>query len=836
MVSQMSSTISGTPIFAVDHAATGVANGAEVSAYDAARKLVYILGPDGVDALDAATGAIRFSLPLSATGITGSMGGTSVAVHGDMLAVSYEGAEDGLNGSVAFYNLSADGTGATLTGTVEVGATPDMIKFTPDGSKLLVAIEGEPFTTYADDPETGALGDAPGGISIIDTATLTESFAGFEAFDADELRAAGVRIKTGATAAQDLEPEYIALSADGTKAYVTLQENNAIAVLDVATGTFENVFALGTKDHMLPGNGMDPSNEDGGVNIRNVPVQGLYMPDGLASFEMNGKTYLVTANEGDAREYDAYEDTTRVKDVVLDEAAFGGADAVAELQKDENLGRLTISAVDGDIDGDGDFDVLYALGGRSMSIWEVGENGLTQTWDSGDLMERILAADFPELLNDSRSDDKGPEPESVTLGTVDGKLYAFVALERSHSVMTFRIDGPDEVTYAGLIQTGAEEPEVVTFIPAEDAPDGMGPILIAPNEADGITTGISLSFPMLGTDAADLLRGTAADNVIEAGAGNDLIFASRGEDRVDGGEGNDTLRFEGVTLGNAVLARGEEGQVNTVSWNDAAGSHATSFTGIETVQLADATIYFGGGSAPAQLSGLYNGLLGRDADALGQSFWLDALKNGADLASVADGILASDEAAAALAGLSTEAVIGRVYEAVLGRAGAAEETGFWAGQVESGMSLGSVVAFIVSSAEAATDPTGAAAKGIVVVDADMAWLGQAYEGLLGREADLGGLSYYAGQMSAGLDRQDVVEGMVASQEFGIRSGAMDDTAFVESLYQDVLGRESDAEGLGWYVEALEAGAGRAEVAFSFLSSDEAQAGYARFLEQGVAFI
>ncbi len=833
----MASTISGSQLFEVDNGADGVANGAEVSAYDATRKLVYILGPDGVDALDAATGAVRFSLPLSATGIVGSQGGTSVAVHGDMLAVSYEGAEDGLNGTVAFYSLAADDSGAVLTGTVGVGATPDMIKFTPDGSKLLVAIEGEPFTTYADDPATGALGDAPGGISIIDTTTMTESFAGFEAFDADTLRAAGVRIKEGATAAQDLEPEYITLSADGTKAYVTLQENNAVAVLDVATGTFENVFALGTKDYSVEGQGMDTSDRDGGVNIRTVPVKGLYMPDGIASFEMNGKTYLVTANEGDAREYDAYTDTGRLKNAALDEATFGGAAAVAELKKDENLGRLNISLVDGDIDGDGDIDVIHALGGRSMSIWEVGEDGLTQTWDSGDLMERILAADFPALLNDGRSDDKGPEPESVTLGTVDGTLYAFVALERSHSVMMFRIDGPDQVTYAGLVPTGAAEPEVVTFISAEDAPEGVdGPMLIAPNEGDGITTGFVLNVPMLGTDAADVLRGTARGNVIEAGAGDDLIFASAGQDTVDGGEGQDTLRFESLTLGAVAVGRGEDGVANTISWTDAAGSHGTAFTGIETVRFVDATIHFTGESEAAQLGGLYRGLLGRDAEVVGQSFWLKELADGASLASVADAFLASGEAGVALAGLSAEQVIGKVYEAVLGRTGAPEETGYWAGRVEAGDSLGTVVAEIISSDEAATDPTGAAAQGIVVVDREMAWIGQAYEALLGRAADLGGLAHYDGQMAIGASTQEVVRSIAASQEFGIRAGGMDDAAYVESLYQGALGRESDAEGLAWYVEALEAGADRAEIAAVILGSDEAQTGYARFLEQGVAII
>jgi DNA-binding beta-propeller fold protein YncE len=831
----MSSTITGTPLFDVDHAASGVANGAEVSAYDANRKLVYILGPDGVDAVDVATGVIRFSLPLSATGIADSQGGTSVAVHGDLLAVSYEGAEDGLNGTVAFYRLDGAGTGATLAGTVEVGATPDMIKFTPDGGKLLVAIEGEPFTTYADDAATGALGDAPGGISIIDTATLTESFAGFGAFDADTLRAAGVRIKAGATAAQDLEPEYIALSADGTKAYVTLQENNAIAVLDVANGTFEKVFALGTKDYSLVGNGIDTSDRDGGVNIRTVPVKGLYMPDGLASFEMNGKTFLVTANEGDAREYDAYSDVARLSTVRLDEAAFGGAAAVAELKKPENMGRLNISTVDGDIDGDGDIDVIHTLGGRSMSIWEVGENGLTQTWDSGDMMERILAADFPALLDDGRSDDKGPEPESVTLGTVDGHLYAFVALERSDAVMAFRIDGAGDVAYAGVIPTGGDAPEVVTFIPGEGAPGGL-PMLISPNEGNGITTGIQLSFPILGSAGADVLRGSRADNFIDAGAGDDLIFASLGQDTILGGAGNDTLRFEALTLGGATLSRAGDGSVATVAWTDAAGSHATTFSGVETVQLVDATIHFSGGSTAAQVSGLYRALLGRDADAAGLSFWTDRAEDGDAVSSIATSMLGTAEAKLSLGGLGSDAVIGRLYTAILDRGAEAGEASFWRGQLEDGMSLGEVTAHIGSSAEAATDPTGAAAQGIAVVDAEMAWIGQSFDALLGRAPDLASLSFFKGQMQAGIDEMDVVMGIARSQEFQARTGGLDNAGYVEALYGDVLGRGSDAEGLAWHLAALERGAERGEVAFSFLASEEGQAGYARFLEQGVALI
>ncbi|MBC9179548.1 choice-of-anchor I family protein [Pseudoroseomonas ludipueritiae] len=833
----MPATITASQLFATAHATLGgsATGGAEVSAYDATREIIFILGPNGVDALDAATGTLRFALPFSATGLAGSIGGTSVAVKGDLLAVSYEGATNGLNGHVAFYRLDAAGTAATLLQTVEVGATPDQIGFTPDGSRLLVTIEGQPYDYDAAQVPAGTQSDAPGGVTVIDTATLTPTFVGFDGFDADALRAAGVRIKAGATAAQDLEPEYTTISADGTKAYVTLQENNAIGVLDLQTLKFTDVFALGTKDHSLEGNGIDPSNRDGGVDIRTVPVRGLYMPDGIANFEHNGKTYLVTANEGDAREYGDYEDTARVADLVLDEAAFGGAAAVAALQQNSNLSRLTVSSVDGDIDGDGDLDVLYALGGRSMSIWEVGEDGLTQVYDSGDLMERILAADFPGLLDDDRSDDKGPEPESVTLGRVDGKLYAFVALERSDAVMAFRIDSPTEVSYAGVIPVGGDAPEVVTFIPAEDAPGGLGePLLISPNEGDGTTNGLLLSFPLLGTEAADVLRGTSGNNTVEAGGGDDLIFASGGQDVVAGGAGRDTLRFEALTLGEATLARGADGAISALAWRDAAGQHNTAFTGVETVELLDGTISFTGDSAGAQVSALYRALLGREAEAAGLSFWA-AQAEGEGLSGAAAGVLASAEAQAHLGGLTQDQVIGQLYQQVLGREAGAEEIGFWRGQAQQG-GLAGVAAGIAGSAEAAADPTGAAAAGIRIVDADAAWIGHGYAGLLGRAVDLAGLAGFSALMEHGLDQQGLVAGIVGSREYTVLTGGMDDTAFVESLYQGVLGRAAEAEGLAAHLGSLQAGASRAELAFNILHSEEGMAGYRQVLTDGVDLI
>ncbi|MFC3125595.1 choice-of-anchor I family protein [Pseudoroseomonas globiformis] len=489
----------GTPLWSMDNGA-GAAGGAEMVAYDAARNLVLVLGAKGIEALDAATGASRFSL---SAGALGSMGtANSVAVHGDVVAASFDGAEQGGNGTVALFRLATDGGSAELIRTVKVGATPDMVTFTPDGSQLLVAIEGEPTDSYATAENGSVVGDPVGGVATIDAASGESRFSGFTGFDTEALRTAGVRIAgvEGITAKTDLEPEYIAFSADGATAFVSLQENNAIGILDVASGEWKAIHALGTKDHSLEGQGLDTNDQDGVPNVVTAPVRGLYMPDGIATFVHDGQTYLVTANEGDASEWGDYSDVARIKDVALDSGAFPNA---AELQRDEDIGRLEISTADGDVDGDGQFEALYSFGGRSFSIWEVTDDGLARTYDSAELMERMLAEHAPGLLDDGRSDNKGPEPESVVMGTIDGQLYAFVALERADSVMAFAINGPTEVEYAGIIATD-DAPEVIRFISAEDAPAGVGgPMLIAPNEGSGITTAHRLEIEPGGEQPGD---------------------------------------------------------------------------------------------------------------------------------------------------------------------------------------------------------------------------------------------------------------------------------------------------------------------------------------------
>ena len=479
------------------------AGGAEVVAYDPARKLTLALGPNGINILDTATGDVIGAIPKSAILTPDSVPGVSetvlplgtansIAIHGDIVAIALDGPATGENGAVAFFQLNGDGSAATWIRTVtgpSAGsfAVPDMLTFTPDGSKVIVAIEGEPVSDYSTDPT--------GGVGIIDTATGALQIADFTGFNDDRaaLIAAGLRLNgPGSTLAQDVEPEYLAVTSDGSTAYVTLQEANAIAEVDLAAATVTRIMPLGVKDHSAPGQGIDPSDEDGVTAVQEVPVFGLYMPDAIAVLEQDGKTYLVTANEGDGREYDAIEDEIRVEDLTLDPVAFPDA---ASLQQEENLGRLTVSATDGDIDGDGDHDLLYSLGARSFSIWEVTDGGLVQTYDSGDLIERTLFEQFPALVDDGRSDNKGPEPEHLTLATIDGNLFAFVGLERSNAVMAFEIESPTKASFAGLVNTpGDEAPEVFTVVPETDAPAGSdGPLLIVPNEGSGTVTTYELA-------------------------------------------------------------------------------------------------------------------------------------------------------------------------------------------------------------------------------------------------------------------------------------------------------------------------------------------------------
>ncbi len=284
------------------------ASAAEIPAYDAASKRLFVVNAEQgeLDVLDLSDPENPVKIDaISAAGIAAGAEVNSVAASHGLVAVAIEADPKTDNGFVALYQASD----LTLLGSEEVGAQPDMVAFTPDGTRVLTANEGEPSDDYQTDPD--------GSISIVDfsdPANPVVSTADFTDYNGEEdaLRSQGVRIYgPGASASQDLEPEYIAISADGTTAWVTLQENNALAIIDIATASVTDIVTLGETDRSVAGNGIDASDEDGVIDIKTFAgVVGLYLPDSIHGYTVNGKTYLVTANEGDARAWgednDAY--------------------------------------------------------------------------------------------------------------------------------------------------------------------------------------------------------------------------------------------------------------------------------------------------------------------------------------------------------------------------------------------------------------------------------------------------------------------------------------------------------------------------------------------------
>lgn len=294
----------------------------------------------------------------------------------------------GGRGTVAIYRAGS----LRLVNRVRVGVLPDMVTFVPNGRTLVVANEGEP-EGYCD----GQV-DPRGSISIIGVRAggtrARVRTAGFERWDdrEDELRSDGVRVfGPGANASQNLEPEYVAVARNERHAWVSLQENNALAIVGLRRGQVDDIAALGTKGHAAAGSGMDASDEDDRIRIRRWPVRGVPMPDAVAAFTGRGQDYLATANEGDAREYACFEEEARVADLTLDPAAFPDA---AELQQDENLGRLQVSATTSPQGPDG-YTELHSFGTRSVQVRDAA-GGLV--WDSGDLIEQVTARQAPEIF------------------------------------------------------------------------------------------------------------------------------------------------------------------------------------------------------------------------------------------------------------------------------------------------------------------------------------------------------------------------------------------------------------------------------------------------------
>ncbi|TVU69001.1 MULTISPECIES: choice-of-anchor I family protein [Pseudoalteromonas] len=516
---------------------------AEIVAYQASKKWIYAINSSGDDAVVNILPADTFDTAalvkdnegvISATNLTsvitlplnentqGDANSIAIDENNNLLAVAMAAESTGDEGQIAFYDIS--GESPVFIKNVTVGFLPDMVTFTHDGAKAVVANEGEPSGDYSVDPE--------GSISIID---ITNNVIADTAINIDfkaynnkqtELEAQGVvfanpngRTINGnlinTTVAMDLEPEYVSISKDNKYAYVSIQENNALAIVNLQDNSLE-LKGLGFKEWSSLQ--LDASDKDGGVNFKSYPgLYGMYQPDTISSFSWKGANFIVTANEGDAREY--FFDTTDEADCIakggldydeddgclayIDESRVEDLTLAANfdyLNNDDNdIGRLKVTTIKGDTNNDGQYESLYAYGARSFTIWD--SNGLV-VFDSGDDIGRITASVHGEAFNnnedenkgDSRSDDKGAEPEALTIGKIDDRTFAFIGLERMGGIMVYDITNPYNVQFEdyfynrGLIKdaniTGDLAPEGMVFVPAEQSATG-NPLLIVGNEISG---------------------------------------------------------------------------------------------------------------------------------------------------------------------------------------------------------------------------------------------------------------------------------------------------------------------------------------------------------------
>jgi DNA-binding beta-propeller fold protein YncE len=522
----------------------GDVGAAEIPAYDPVSRRVFVTNAieqrlDVLSAADPSKPTLLGSIPLEGTP-------NSVAVSRGLLAVALEAEPKTDPGTVVFYFASCLvklERGCRPLKTLQVGALPDMLTFTPDGQRLLVANEGEPDGDV----------DPPGSVSIIDLR-FTVFFAhvrtvDFSSLDGQELPP-GVILQEGKLPSEDFEPEYIAVDPDSRTAWVALQEANAFATIDIRNAELTGLSGLGFKDHGLPENTLDASDRDNRINICAwANVYGVYQPDGIAAFRANGETYIVSANEGDSRG----DDESRVGD--LPSTAFDET-FPSSIRTSRNLGRLTVNKNLG-LNDEGVYEGLYAYGARSFSIWS-GSGDLV--YDSGNELERI-AASFPAQAAvadpyaqplvlagpavppapaatcplpsgtlpsappattpfnanhelgpsfDNRSDNKGPEPEGIAVGDVRGRTYAFVGLERLSGVVVYDVSDPAAPAFVQFVNprnfaavydldpesedfpgdwqsAGDLGPEGLAFVPAAESPIRV-PLLIVANEVSGTTT------------------------------------------------------------------------------------------------------------------------------------------------------------------------------------------------------------------------------------------------------------------------------------------------------------------------------------------------------------
>ena len=526
--------------------------GAEIVAYHDQRKIAAVItGGSSLSLVSYRKG--DFSRPKLFKALELPGNAQSVAINEDGLIAVAVAANDRNDGKIVFFQLNDNG--ATPKGSVVVGNLPDSISFTPDGNTLVSANEGEPNKFYG--TEDGV--DPEGSISVVrinarKPGRSKVSTLDFSGYSTDELRSKGVRISgENPNPLQDIEPEYVSISDDGREAFITLQENNAIARVDIKQRKIKDIFSLGLKD--WTGTEIDTTDEDGVYAPGIRTVFGLRMADGLDTFRHKGKTYVITANEGDGR---VRPDDVNFEATFADGTTYSYGDNLVEGAlssiEDELTGATIYVYGTADVGNRGNFEAdqgdelfitlkygpvndddfysdelragdlsegdatlisegrlktvkdandpitgVKAFGGRSFSIYTA-DGALV--YDSGNLLDQITnAAGF---YDDGRSDDKSIEPESVVTALIGKRRFAFIGLERPYNqndpeelgtfIPVFEITKPNKPNYVGAFSAAESlSPEGLYWVSG----GSRGGHLLVANEVSGTLDAFRFNLGML---------------------------------------------------------------------------------------------------------------------------------------------------------------------------------------------------------------------------------------------------------------------------------------------------------------------------------------------------
>jgi len=525
--------------------------GAEIVAYDDQRKIAAVV--TGGSSLSLVSYRKGFSNPKEITKLELAGDAQSVAINSDGLIAVAVSVNVNNDGRVFFYKLQNNG--ASPRGSVAVGNLPDSSSFTPDGKTLVSANEGEPSKFYGTDDGI----DPEGSISVVrinasKPSRSKVSTLDFANYSTDTLRSQGIRISgDNPNPLQDIEPEYVSISRNGRDAFITLQENNAIARVDLKQRQIKSIFSQGLKD--WTSTDVDTTDEDGiyAPGARNV--FGLRMADGIANFEHKGKTYLITANEGDGR---VRPDDVNFEATLADGTTYSYGDNLAEGVLSSIEDELTGAAIyvygAADVGNRGNFEAdqgdelfitlkygpvsdddfysdelragklsegdatlisegrlktvkdandpitgVKSFGGRSFSIYTA-DGALV--YDSGNLLDQITnAAGF---YDDGRSDDKSIEPESVVTALIGKRRFAFIGLERPYNqndpeelgtfIPVFEITKPNKPNYVGAFSAAESlSPEGLSWVSG----GSRGGHLLVANEVSGTLDAFRFNLGML---------------------------------------------------------------------------------------------------------------------------------------------------------------------------------------------------------------------------------------------------------------------------------------------------------------------------------------------------